>query len=119
MLSLCNRTLKGRTAQAFDKDVLARVKDVQLFTIAHHQAHIDNPDEGLWSWFDVVILESEESTAPKVKNGRSCIWLSHEIPAVHDGYTGQNGIMFDRQHDMLNMLEVCWISLRLLTKFMY
>jgi hypothetical protein len=86
--------------------VLARIEDVQLFTTAHHQGGIDHPEEGLWSWFDVVVLNSPDSKSPKVKDGRELIWLSHEIPTDHDGYTGQHGVMFDRKHDLLNSLEV-------------
>lgn len=89
-----------------DQFTISKIEDIQLFTVAHHQEH-SNGDVDKWSWFDLVILETQESTKPKVKDGRSLVWFSHKATAGNrEGNDEQPGRLFDSQDEILKLVEV-------------
>ena len=97
---------------------------MRLSTTAHDQGGVDFPEVGSWSWFDVMILESRDSTTPKVKNGRSLVWESHrnEVMAKktdfdpEKSYMPRSGVRFDKNHELLNSLDVCFSILLLVMR---
>lgn len=50
---------------------------MQLFTKSYDQGHNAVPENGIWTWFELVILENEESTQPRKQDGIELSWLSH------------------------------------------
>ncbi|KAF7976548.1 hypothetical protein HWV62_6199 [Athelia sp. TMB] len=102
------------TSPVLTQDVIEHIEDVRLFTKAHDQGGVDFPELGSWSWFDVLILESCDSTTPKVKNGRSLVWASHRNETVtedtdvdpEESYLPCPGAIFDKDHELLNSLDV-------------
>jgi hypothetical protein len=53
-----------------------------------------------------MVLENHDAKEPKVVDGRELIWTSHAIPHDHTGYTGQQGRLFARDHELLSSLKV-------------
>lgn len=92
--------------QALDEDVVAKMLDVQLFTTSHDQGSVTFAEAGSWSWFDIVLLDSPTSTVPKMKDGRSLVWCSHNNQLGDKNYQVCNGKLFDRDHELLSSLEV-------------
>jgi hypothetical protein len=76
------------TTPAFDRDMIKRLESIQL--IAHSRLHYDGSDSAhnagtqaeSYSWFDIVVLDSPASETPKIINGLSMVWLSHNITAL-------------------------------------
>jgi hypothetical protein len=84
---------------------LDNIADLRLFTQSHNQGYIDDIDAGIWSWFDIAVLDSPKSTQPKVVGGRALVWESHKS-GCERRFTEQEGLLFDRQHELLHVLEV-------------
>ncbi|KAG6837012.1 hypothetical protein H0H93_016474 [Arthromyces matolae] len=54
---------------ALDKYVIENIKGVQLETKSHDQGWADNPEAGIWSWFDIIVLDENASMLdPDPKN---------------------------------------------------
>ena len=86
-------------AQILQDFVISRLEDIQLFTVAHNQGTLPAGGSGEWSWFDLCILETPESDTPVVKDGRSLVWRSHNVPLTADEDAEQSdGTLFSR-HD--------------------
>lgn len=87
---------------------------LQLKTDARDQGWADEPQQGLWSWFEIAILHSAPQTGARVtedqikkdNTGNLCTWLSHTIPltGVPPTYTEQTGPVFDANHPLWNNL---------------
>ncbi|KAL4247804.1 hypothetical protein ABKN59_007113 [Abortiporus biennis] len=88
-----------------DAKILRRIESIQLFTNARNQGWASNPEAGSWTWFDIVVFESEDSTTPKVKNGQSLEWISHYTDIGQSTAAYREGKKFDRTHEMLTLLE--------------
>ncbi|EMD39819.1 hypothetical protein CERSUDRAFT_150518 [Gelatoporia subvermispora B] len=88
-----------------EKDVIPRIEDVQLTTRGHDQGFVDDPNAGSWSWFDVAVFDSPKATEPRVKDGRALVWRSHNNEIGHKYSTDRQGVVFDRNHEMLSLLE--------------
>jgi hypothetical protein len=71
-----------------------------------YQNHTSISEEGVWSWFDLLIMENHDAKEPKVVDGRELIWMSHIIPYKHNEYSGQQGTLFTREDELLRYLEV-------------
>lgn len=94
------------------KDDIHQIKSIQLVTTAHHQGFIDNIDDGLWSWFELVILEGPGATKPRLTaDNKPMVFYSHSIPAdaVHD--QEQQGNILERGTGLFAYLEVLMCNL--------
>jgi hypothetical protein len=73
------------TTPAFDQDMIDKLESIQL--LARSRLHIGPSNntrdiaslEQSYSWFDIVILDSPTSETPKIINGLSMVWRSHNI----------------------------------------
>ncbi|EAU86152.2 phospholipase [Coprinopsis cinerea okayama7 len=93
------------TTPILDENTIPKFQDIQLFTTARHQGVLPEGATGIWSWFDIVILDTPESTQPKVKDGRVLVWLSHEVPAGQLGDVEQDGKLFGPDHEIFTHLQ--------------
>ncbi|KAJ7469448.1 acyl transferase/acyl hydrolase/lysophospholipase [Mycena latifolia] len=93
------------TTPVLEKHLIPRIEDVQLKTHGHDQGACDDPSAGSWSWYDLAILESTKATEPRVKDGRALVWRSHNNEIAHREPTTRTGIRFDRNHELLSLLE--------------
>ncbi|KAF5360891.1 hypothetical protein D9756_004636 [Leucocoprinus leucothites] len=92
--------------QVLDDFIVNKIEGIQLFTVAHHQEHVDGDVEDKWSWFDLVILANPEATIPKFKDGRLLVWRSHNVTTGLKGArTEQHGKLFTSKHEVLKFLE--------------
>lgn len=92
--------------QVLEKHIIPRIEDIQLKTHGHDQGACDDPSAGSWSWYDLAILESTNATEPRVKDGRALVWRSHNNEIAKRESTTRTGIRFDRNHELLSLLEV-------------
>ncbi|KAF5379699.1 hypothetical protein D9615_005735 [Tricholomella constricta] len=90
---------------ALDQDIVDKVVQIQLETKSRDQGWVSIPDAGSWSWFDIIVLESSESSEPKVKDNMALVWLSHENKLGSNEYEEQVGALSGK-HDIFNGLEV-------------
>ncbi|KAG6916204.1 hypothetical protein DXG01_007834 [Tephrocybe rancida] len=95
---------------ALDEDILKKVVSIQLETTSRDQGWVSSPEAGSWSWFDIVVLESPESTKIKVKDGVALVWMSHTNHLGEKKDTKQTGPALGSQHDIFAGLEVIIIS---------
>lgn len=107
LMFLCSRIF-----QAIDQHTVARIDELQLFTDSHDQGFVNFREAGSWSWFDIVILASPDATEPKIKNGRSLVWLSHSNELGEEDFTEKKGDSFKRGHELFSLLEVCFTLAR-------
>ncbi|KAG6916206.1 hypothetical protein DXG01_007836 [Tephrocybe rancida] len=91
---------------ALDEDILKKVVSIQLETKSRDQGWVEDPEAGSWSWFDIVVLESPESTKIKVKDGVALVWMSHTNHLGEKEDAKQVGPVFGSQHDIFAALEV-------------
>lgn len=94
------------SSQVFDEYDVKNIEEVQLFTKSHDQGFVELRDAGSWSWFDIMVLESPDATTPKVVNGRSLVWRSHDNYLGDSKSTRRKGEPFTKNHEMLQSLEV-------------
>ncbi|PWN39418.1 FabD/lysophospholipase-like protein [Ceraceosorus guamensis] len=89
------------TSPALDRAAIDQLESVQLFTRSRFQRL---PEEGVspaieakdsFSWFDIVILDSPSATTPRIVNGVTLCWLSHQNVTNDFSRTGQAGQLFD------------------------
>lgn len=74
-VSLCT----DNALQVLTERVAPQIQELQLFTTAKNQGYGDEK-QGMWTWFDVVVLESPKSNKPKtLPDGRALVWRSHDI----------------------------------------
>jgi hypothetical protein len=83
---------------------------LQLVTDSHNQGEIvDEHLDEAWTWFELCILEDQHAKQPLVRDGKSLRWSSH-VNRVSQSAVGETtryyGAMFDRRHDLLDLLEV-------------
>ncbi len=98
--------LTTHSSQPLEKSFLERVSRIQLQTTARDQGYASFPDQGSWSWFDVAILESPESTTPLVRDGLTCLWRSHCNVFGFGQDTTTAGEIFDKEDDLFKVLQV-------------
>jgi hypothetical protein len=90
-----------------ETEFIHRAIRLQLVTDSHDQGAVSDEDAGAWTWFELCILEDENATQPLVRDGKALSWSSHVNRLNKDGDTTRHfGTMFDRRHDLLDLLEV-------------
>lgn len=100
--------------QVLTESVAKHIEEIQLFTTAYNQDTCDFPDQGMWTWFDFVILKSAKSDKPKLgDDGRELVWKSHDIdfylPKEDDELVEVAGPVIDRSHDLIQSLRVSFL----------
>ena len=99
------------TIQMFNEDDIQRIESIQLSTTAHHQGFIDNIADGLWSWFELVILEWAGATEPRLTaDNKPMTFFSHSIPAYAAIDQDQQGNILERGQELLSYLEVLHLA---------
>ncbi|KAJ2921098.1 hypothetical protein H1R20_g15995, partial [Candolleomyces eurysporus] len=93
------------TTPVLEDFIISRIQDIQLFTFAHNQGEANPGTDGIWSWFDLVILETPESRTPRIKDGRALVWRSHNVPITSDEDAEQTGKLFNLSHEIFSNLE--------------
>ncbi|KAF7433810.1 hypothetical protein PC9H_005776 [Pleurotus ostreatus] len=88
-----------------ENSFLERVSCIRLQTTARDQGYVSFPDEGSWSWFDIAILASPESTTPLVRGGLTCLWRSHCNVIGYGKDTTTVGEVFDKEDDLFKVLQ--------------
>ena len=56
-------------------DTISRLYSVQLFADSHDQGDASEPEQGNWTWFELVILDKEHKL--REKDGVKLVWKSH------------------------------------------
>lgn len=56
---------------------IEKLHSLQLITECHDQGYCSEPENGNWTWFELAIMENENATSPRIKNGIELIWISH------------------------------------------
>ncbi|KAG8999262.1 hypothetical protein FRB94_006350 [Tulasnella sp. JGI-2019a] len=93
------------TTPILDKGTIDGMEEIQLWTTARYDDGGSSTNNVRFSGnFDLVILDSPESTTPKVKNGISMVWSSHDVHDQKD--TLHQGLGFERGSDLMGALEV-------------
>ncbi|KAF8151319.1 hypothetical protein B0H34DRAFT_775194 [Crassisporium funariophilum] len=83
---------------------------VKLFTSARDQGWADQPQAGLYSWFEIAILTKNmtlgENVTDQIKkvDGKLLTWVSHSVPLTST-YTDQEGPIFAKDHDLFKNLK--------------
>ncbi|KDR69103.1 hypothetical protein GALMADRAFT_145819 [Galerina marginata CBS 339.88] len=83
---------------------------VQLSTSARDQGWADQPQAGLYSWFELAILtedmKRDQVVSDQIKkvDGNPLTWISHSVP-ITSTYTDQDGPVFSRDHALIKNLE--------------
>ncbi|KAL4264819.1 hypothetical protein AB1N83_004040 [Pleurotus pulmonarius] len=91
---------------ALDEDFLRTVSHIRLQTTGRDQGWVSQPEKGSWSWFDIAILESGESTTPLVKDDLIYVWRSHCNKIGHGRDETINGdIFYYKEHDLFKLLK--------------
>jgi hypothetical protein len=78
---------------------------MQLITLSHDQGWCSNPNSGSWSWFEIVILNSE-NIIKQNPDGNDLIWTSHHNPISSNQLILQEGAKFGPDHEIWDHLEV-------------
>jgi hypothetical protein len=93
------------------KDQLSRMVSCQLSTNARDQGWASNPDQGVWTWFELCILKgpvsSDEFTYEHVKrdaNGAMLTYFSHTTELSSE-YKDQTGKLFDKDSELWKHVE--------------
>jgi hypothetical protein len=60
-----------------DPTTVQKIHSVQFVTECHDQGYCDTPDNGNWTWFELCIMENDEATKPRWKDGVELTWISH------------------------------------------
>jgi hypothetical protein len=75
------QVIKSRFFQTFSADQIPRLESIELSTHANHQGWITDPSQGVWSWFELVVLDNAMDTAPRtLPDGQPMVLLSHILP---------------------------------------
>lgn len=90
---------------ALDEKTRLKLDTIQLFTQSQDQGHVSDPKTASYSWFDVVILSSPGDKEPKIHNGVALAWRSHSNTTAGEALEILDGLVFDRSHDLLHLLE--------------
>ena len=59
-------------------DTIRRLHSVQLLAESHDQGFCDDPMAGTWTWFELAIMENAQADKPRVKDGVTLAWSSHQ-----------------------------------------
>ena len=90
------------TIQVFNEDDIQRIESIQLSTTAHNQGFVDNIADGLWSWFELVILEWAGATEPRLTaDNKPMTFFSHSIPADAAFDQEQQGNILEQGQELL------------------
>jgi hypothetical protein len=83
---------------------------VNLSTSARDQGWANQPQAGLYSWFEIAILTKnmtlDEKVTDQIKtvDGKMLTWVSHSVPLTST-YTDQEGPIFAKDHDLFKNLK--------------
>ncbi|KDR77887.1 hypothetical protein GALMADRAFT_65251 [Galerina marginata CBS 339.88] len=83
---------------------------VQLSTSARDQGWADQPQAGLYSWFEIAILTKDMTLDQvvtdqiKTVDGKPLTWISHDVPLTST-YTDQDGPVFAKDHALFKNLK--------------
>ncbi|KDQ16906.1 hypothetical protein BOTBODRAFT_219380 [Botryobasidium botryosum FD-172 SS1] len=106
------------TTPVLDEYVIQRIEELQLYTYSYGVGVNVDPKKDFWSWFDVMILDSPEATSPKIVDGLSLVWSSHQNKPEDEDNTNYQGYVFGRDDPLLRFLEVGnVIAVRVCAKF--
>lgn len=118
-----------------DADLIARLHCLKLIAESCDQGFVSDEKGGNWTWFEIAILENNESKQPKLKDGIQLTWVSHENRFNTDQYgwvmlqtsqyimrpntlirSQEEGLEFNENHDLFRLLEVRLQSFFVYTK---
>ncbi|CZT06466.1 uncharacterized protein RAG0_12167 [Rhynchosporium agropyri] len=60
-----------------DPTTIEELKSVQLVSECHDQGFCDVPENGVWGWFELCIIENDSAQTPRKKDGIELVWISH------------------------------------------
>ncbi|KIJ56434.1 hypothetical protein M422DRAFT_23700 [Sphaerobolus stellatus SS14] len=93
---------------------ISNMARIQLHTVSRDQGWCSNPQDGSWSWFEIVVLTPlrEDPTQFVVKKGSGShlndgelIWISHHNPIASDAARHRPGIVFTGDHEIFTHLQ--------------
>ncbi|CAE6486199.1 unnamed protein product [Rhizoctonia solani] len=102
--------------EPFTKQMLHRIKSVQLVTMSRHQGWVSDRDAGSWSWFEFCITgpTDQSTTRAAVKcrpNGDEMSWyclehpVDHETADIQDEFAEHKSSVFDSDHELWTQIE--------------
>jgi len=80
---------------------------LQLITESCDQGWVREGTKKSCSWFELCILSNENSTEPRILNGKKLAWQSHYNEIASRGAKRHYGVVFNRSHEVFKALEVC------------
>ncbi|KAG8742964.1 hypothetical protein FRC10_000586 [Ceratobasidium sp. 414] len=88
-----------------DKNTIDRLSEIQLFTESRDQGWADD-DSWSYSWFELVVLRSQDDTTPLLHNNYELAWRSHGNEIRSSTNKLLEGRTFNRDDDLLRGLLV-------------
>jgi len=100
-----------------DRLFLNRAVQLQLQTDSRDHGHSESDSAsrdapggaGGWSWFELVVFADKDATEPVQRDGKLLAWRSHgnrTDPLDNNSVSRHFGVVFDRRHGLLDILEV-------------
>ena len=94
-----------------DRAFLYRAVQLQLQTDSRDYGHSEAMVAGgPWSWFELVVFKDTDSTDPLERDGKLLAWRSHgngvDLLDQTNSLSRHYGVVFDRRHQLLDLLEV-------------
>ena len=82
---------------------------MQLVTLSRDQGWCNDPSQGSWSWFEVVILapagdDKQTVAIKKGSDGKDLVWTSHKNPVASDAFAWRKGERFESDHEIWRQL---------------
>ncbi|KAF4996354.1 hypothetical protein FDECE_12498 [Fusarium decemcellulare] len=101
-------TSEEREVESSDSEIkYTRWFTTPLFTESHDQGFCDNEAAGIWTWFEVAIMDNADATTPRAKDDIQLAWTSHKNVLKSNIFAWLQGILFSKDHDLFRLLETC------------
>ncbi|KAG8690778.1 hypothetical protein FRC11_009211, partial [Ceratobasidium sp. 423] len=100
----------------FTKELLSRIKSVQLVTMSHHQGFVNDRHAGSWSWFEIRVARPTALDPPQFEvkhqpDGNEISWRSHSHPVEEEtaeqqgDFAEHRGRVFGPSDQLWNKIE--------------
>ncbi|KAF3358216.1 hypothetical protein VDGD_03089 [Verticillium dahliae] len=103
---------------SLDTKTIQRLHSIQLFTESRDQGFCDDKAAGIWTWFEIAIMENADAVTPRVKDDIQLSWSSHKNVLSCEDFTWLQGSVFSEDHDLFRLVEKNnVIAVRLCSRF--
>lgn len=88
-----------------DKQTIERLHSLQLVTRSHDQGFCDDKAAGIWTWFELAIMENSDSEKPRFKHDIRLVWTTHKNVQGVGEFTWRKSDVFSEDHDIFSLIE--------------